>query len=159
MEKILKAVAPCSMFCQTCTGCQYGDISYHAKELLRLLDGHEEFLDKNLRDEYRDKLEEFKVFSEKLKKYAYPKCNGCRDDRAFGCSIEGCFIPECTKEHEIDFCGECIEFPCDKVNESVYSDATIKKWLFGNTEIKNKGIETYYEENKDIPHYIEYVKK
>lgn len=158
-QRILDAVAPCSMFCQTCTGCQYGDISYHAKELLRLLEGHEEFLDKNLKEQYRYKLEEFKAFNKKLKKYAYPKCNGCRNDRVFGCSIEGCIIPKCSKEHEVDFCGECLEFSCDKVNESVYSDVTIKKWLLGNTEIKNKGIETYYEENKNVPHYIEYVKK
>lgn len=66
MERALNAVAPCSMFCQTCTGCQYGDISYHPKELLRLLEEHEEFLDKNLRDEYRHKLEERKVFLSKV---------------------------------------------------------------------------------------------
>lgn len=138
MQNFLKEVAPCSMFCSTCTGCQYGDISFHAKELLRLLEGHEDFLNKNLRKEYRCKLEEFKIFSKKLKKYAYPKCNGCRDDRAFGCSIEGCIIPECIKEHSIDFCGECLEFPCEKVNKDIYSEATIKKWLLETLKLKIK---------------------
>ena len=62
-EKILKSIAPCSMNCTTCTGCNYGKISYHAQELLNLLEGHEEFLDKNLKKEYRHKLDEYKIFS------------------------------------------------------------------------------------------------
>lgn len=119
-EKILNDVAPCSMFCSTCTGCQYGQISYHARELLHLLEGHEEFLDKNLKKEYRHKLDEYRVFYKKLKKYAYPKCAGCRNGRANGCSIKGCIIPKCTKEHGVDLCAGCPEFPCNRVNESIY---------------------------------------
>lgn len=95
-EEILNNVAPCSMFCSTCTACQYGQISYHAKELLHLLEGHEEFLANNLKKEYRYKLDEFKSFSKKLKKYAYPKCAGCRKGRVSACCIKGCIIPECT---------------------------------------------------------------
>lgn len=158
-DEILNAVAPCSMFCSTCTGCQYGQISYHAKELLHLLEGHEEFLDKNLKKEYRHKLEEFKVFSKKLKKYAYPKCAGCRNGRANGCSIKGCMIPDCTKEHNIDFCAQCPEFPCSKVNTSLYKKTTIDKWLNGNQQIKDYGIEKYYEDNKSKPHYINMLKR
>lgn len=157
-EEILNDVAPCSMFCSTCTGCQYGQISYHAKELLHLLEGHEEFLDKNLKKEYSYKLDEYRLFHKKLKKYAYPKCAGCRNGGANGCSIKGCIIPKCTKEHGVDFCAECPEFPCNRVNESIYKKTTIKKWLNGNTQIKDNGIEKYYEENKNIPHYIDYTK-
>lgn len=158
-EKILNDVAPCSLFCKTCTGCEYGDISYHAKELLRLLEGHEEFLDKNLMKNYRHKLDEFRTFKARLKKYANPKCSGCRNGGCNGCSIKGCVILECVKKHNVDFCGECSEFPCDKVNERVYKPNVIKKWLEGNKQIKLKGINKYYEDNKDIPHYIEYKKK
>ena len=71
MEKvsteILNAVAPCSMFCSTCTGCKYGDISMHAKELLRLLDGHKEFLDKNNYTSMDDEMSKhFDNFMEKV---------------------------------------------------------------------------------------------
>ncbi len=155
---ILNAIAPCSMFCSTCTGCKYGDISFHAKELLRLLDGHKEFLEKNLKKEYRYKLDEFIIFQKKLKKYANPKCGGCRNGGASGCSIKGCFINECTKEHNVNFCGECSLFPCDKVNSTVFKDSIIKKWLDGNTRIKQIGINLYYEERKNIPHYINHKK-
>lgn len=157
-KDILNAIAPCSMFCTTCTGCKYGDVSYHAKELVRLLQGHEEFLEKNLKDQYRYKLEEYKAFSKKLKKYANAKCGGCRNNRVNGCCIEGCIIPECVKEHHVDFCAECNEFPCDKINERIYKKTIIKKWLDGNNEIKEKGIEQYYEKNKNCPHYIDYIK-
>ena len=162
MEKvsadILNAVAPCSMFCSTCTGCKYGDISLHAKELLRLLDGHKEFLEKNLKKEYRHKLDEFIVFQNKFKKYANPKCGGCRNGGSSGCSIKSCFINECCKEHNVNFCGECSLFPCDKVNNTVFKDNVVKKWFDGNTRIKQIGINSYYEERKNIPHYIEHKK-
>lgn len=157
-DKILNAVAPCSMLCSTCTGCKYGDISFHAKELLRLLEGHKEFLDVNLKKEYRHKLDEFIAFEDKLKKFANPKCNGCRTGGANGCSIKGCFINKCVKEHNVNYCGECDLFPCDRVNKSIFKENVIKKWLDGNTRIKEVGIEKYYEEMKDIPHYIEYKK-
>ncbi len=158
-EEILKRIAPCSMFCSTCTGCQYGEISYHAKKLLHYLEGHEEFLDKNLKKEYRHKLEEFKTFQKKLKKYANPKCGGCRDGRAVGCSIKNCLIPECVKKHQVDFCAECGEFPCEKVNDTIYKKTTIEKWLNGNKQIREIGIEEYDKENKEKPHYINYSKK
>ena len=158
-NKILKDVAPCSMFCSTCTGCKYGKISYHARELLRLLEGHKEFLDKNLIAAYRHKLEEFENFEKKLNKYANPKCNGCRTGGANGCSIKGCFINECTKEHKVNYCGECPLFPCDKVNSSIFKENVIKKWLEGNKRIKEVGIKKYYEERRDIPHYIEHKEK
>ena len=158
INKILNDVAPCSMFCLTCTGCNYGIISYHAKELLKYLEGHKEFLDKNLKKEYRNKLDEYITFENKLKKLANPKCSGCRNGGANGCSIKGCFINECTKEHNVNFCGECELFPCDKVNKKIYKDNVIKKWLEGNKEIKEIGIEKYYEEGKDTPHYIEHKK-
>lgn len=157
-QEILKSIAPCSMFCTTCTGCRYGKISYHAKELLKLLEGHEAFLDQNLKKQYRYKLEEYKLFSKKLKKYANPKCDGCRNNKSSSCCINGCIIPECTKEHQVDFCAECKDFPCDKINENIYKKETIEKWRSGNTEIREKGINKYYDEKKEQPHYINYVK-
>lgn len=157
-QKILDAIAPCSMFCSTCTGCQYGEISYHAKELLKLLAGHEEFLDKNLKSPYRDRLEEYRIFQKRLRKFAYPKCGGCRNGRAEGCSIKNCIIPSCTKKHHVLFCGLCEEFPCQQVNEKIYKKTTIAKWLRGNQDIKENGVCSYYEKHKDIPHYIDYVK-
>lgn len=49
-------------------------------------------------------------------------------------------------------------FPCDKVNNKVFKDSVIKKWYERNMRIKEIGINSYYEERKDIPHYIEHKK-
>ncbi len=157
-KEILDAIAPCSMFCLTCTGCKYDKISYHANELLKLFEGHEEFLDKNLKSPYRHKLEEFQNFKKKLKKYAKPKCGGCRNEKASSCCIKNCFILECVREHQIHFCAECEQFPCDKINDTIFKQSTIKKWLDVNKKIQEIGILKYYEMNKNKPHYIEYSK-
>lgn len=82
---------------------------------------------------------------------------GVERGRVSSCCIKGCIIPECTEKHNVNFCGECIEFPCDKVNTSIYKKTIIDKWLNGNHQIKEYGIRWYYEENKNIPHYIDYT--
>lgn len=157
-NQILTSIAPCSMFCQTCTGCKYGSISHHAKKLIHLLKGHEEFLKHNLKPEYQHKLKEFHIFHKKLKKYAEPKCGGCRENRHPNCCIKNCIIPECAKKHNVFFCADCPEFPCNNINEDTYKTTTIKKWKTGNEEIQKIGIENYYEKYKDISHYISYSK-
>lgn len=157
-SELLDSIAPCSMLCKTCTGCKQGSISYHAKELLKLLEGYEEFLEKNLKPAYRHKLGEYQLFHKKLQKYANPKCDGCRVGGHRGCSIENCFILECTQAHNVDFCAFCKDFPCDKVNEKVFDQSILEKWLRGNQKIKEIGIEKYYEEKKEEPHYINYKK-
>ena len=157
-SEILSSVAPCSMFCSTCTGYKNGEISFHAQELLKLLNGYKEFLEKNLKDEYKYKLDEFITFEKSLKKYDYPKCGGCRNGGATGCSIKGCFISKCTKEHKVNYCGECDLFPCGKVNNKVFKDTVIKKWYDGSMRIQEIGISSYYEEKKNTSHYTSFKK-
>ena len=54
-------------------------------------------------------------FEQILTMYSSAPCHGCRSEEHNGCSINGCFILECTKKRGIDFGGECDEFPCNKV--------------------------------------------
>ena len=56
-------------------------------------------------------------------------CTGCpkkTDGRCPGCIESDGFVPEwaesgrckvhaCTREHHVQFCGLCVEFPCDKL--------------------------------------------
>lgn len=49
--------------------------------------------------------------------YSEADCQGCRSKKHNRCSIEGCFLLECTKSHNVDFCGECEDFPCQKVHK------------------------------------------
>jgi len=78
------------------------------------------------------------------------RCNGCRNG---GCTTIGgkCDTLECAKQQGVDFCYECKDFPCRKLqplaegaeryphNLKVYNLATIK----------NRGIEAWAAEVKD----------
>ena len=84
-------------------------------------------------------------------------CGGCRNGEHNGCSIRGCFLLECVKEHEVDFCGECPEFPCDKVH-SIFEEEVYLQWLEGGKRIREAGAEQFWEERRHVPHYAGYKK-
>ena len=159
-EQLLDYVPPCGLMCYTCPAFQDGAIKEHSAALLKLNEGYREFLDINLPEEYRSFLSEYDKFIEKLERDAAPDCAGCRKINGIGRScIKDCFIPECTKTHGVDFCGECGEFPCGKVeNSDIYGREAKAGILEGSRLIKESGAEQYYETRKNISHYIKYVK-
>jgi hypothetical protein len=61
-----------------------------------------------------------------------------------------CIVPECTKNQSIYFCYECRDFPCEKTG---FDDGLKEKWIRKNLKIKEVGVEKYFEEEKNIPHY------
>jgi hypothetical protein len=157
-KQLLDRMAPCSLFCHSCVGFTRGAVQEHAAKLHGLFTGYYEFQAKNLPDAYKSHAEEFRKFDEKLSRYAAPKCNGCRNNPTPGCCIKGCFLLQCTKDHDADFCGECAEFPCRKA-ETVFADPVVlKRWLRGNSRIKEAGAERFYAEEKDRPHYVDFKK-
>ncbi len=159
-EKLLECVPPCGLLCYTCPGFKDGAIKEHSEALLKLQEGYREFLDEKLPEEYRHVLEEHDKYIEKLKRDSTPSCPGCRkiDGNGPGC-IKDCFIPSCTKEHNIDFCGECTEFPCTKIEKSnIYGKEAKKGFYEGSLFIKENGAEKFFEVNKGISHYINYTK-
>ena len=107
-SEIIKKVAPCSLMCHTCSAYNDGLIFVSAKTLLKYLDGIKEFYEVHMPDD----VESYNNFEGVLSIYAGASCSGCRSTEHNGCSIEGCFLLECTKNHGVDFCGECNEFPC-----------------------------------------------
>lgn len=152
-SELLKRIAPCALMCHTCTGYYNGIICESAKTLLNYLDGIKEFYEKHL----PDAVESYSNFEEVLRMYSAAPCSGGRGTEHHGCSIEGCFLLECTKNHGVDFCGECDEFPCEKTRE-LFEEEVYKQWLEGNQQIRNDGIEAYWENNSGNPHYKPYKK-
>ena len=152
-DELLEKVAPCSLMCHTCGAYDKGVICQNAKELVYYMQGVSEFYKKHS----SPALEPFNQFYAELKNYSEGGCSGCRNPEHNGCSIKGCFILECTKKHNIDFCGECNEFPCEKV-KTIFENEVYSQWLNGNTEIKNDGIEKFWESNCTKPHYKAYIK-
>ena len=157
-KQILDYVAPCSLLCYTCPAYKDGVISHNAEQLCNYFVGYYDFMIDNIPPEYKHVPEEFNEFHKKLQKYTRPKCDGCRNNPAPGCSIKGCIIPDCIREHRVSFCGECGEFPCNKVNIEMYNQKLIDRWLRGNNRIKEAGIERFFNEERGISHYRDYKK-
>lgn len=152
-EQLLKKIAPCSLVCYTCSSYEHGVICKAAKELLEYLDGAEGFYERH----HPAQAARFRIFADGLSQYAAGKCAGCRGTEHHDCSIQGCFILECTKERRIDFCGECEEFPCGKTR-AIFEEEVYQQWLEGNQEIRAQGIAAFWEKNRGKPHYIPYKK-
>lgn len=152
-NEILEKVAPCSLMCHTCSGYQHGVICESAKTLLNYLDGIKEFYDKHL----PDAVESYNSFEKVLRIYSDASCLGCRSKEHNKCSIEGCFLLECVEKHNVDFCGECDEFPCKKTME-LFEEEVYMQWLEGNQQIHDHGIDYFWENNFENPHYRPYKK-
>ncbi len=157
-QEILNHVGPCSLLCYTCPGYSEGAVGKCAASLCNYLEGYYDFNDINLPQEYRYWLKEFESFYNNLQGYTKGNCPGCRNLTAAspGC-VKGCLILSCTKDHGVDFCGDCSEFPCSKVN-TFFNEKLRAAWLKGNTRIKEVGFEQYFTENKNTSHYIDYKK-
>lgn len=150
-SKFLEKIAPCSLICHTCSGYCHGVICDSSKTLLKYLEGMKEFYEKHM----PNAVESYSTFEEILHMYSDAPCSGCRSTEHNGCSIEGCFLLECTKKHGVDFCGECDEFPCQKTSE-LFEEQVYEQWLKGNQEIRDHGIELFWSNNSEKPHYKPY---
>lgn len=154
-NKLLENIAPCSLMCYTCGGYEKGAICRLSGELAGYLEGIYEFYETHADPDYREHLERFRIFQEELFKLGEAKCGGCRSGIHNGCSIRGCFLLECVQTHSVDFCGECPEFPCDKVH-SVFEEEVYVQWLEGNEKIRESGADQFWEERRRMPHYKKY---
>ena len=152
-SEIIKKVAPCSLMCHNCSAYNDGIICASAKTLLKYLEGIKEFYEVHM----PDAVESYNNFEGVLSIYAGASCSGCRSTEHNGCSIEGCFLLECTKNHGVDFCGECHEFPCKKTQE-LFEEIVYRQWLEGNQQIREYGIEAFWKNNSEHPHYKPYKK-
>lgn len=151
---LLKRVAPCSLLCDTCSGYQEGIIPELAGRLGNYFQGFPDFLSQF----DAAGAEEFRRFQERLNGFAHPDCGGCRDNPDCRCSIEGCIVLDCTHQHQVDYCGECREFPCTEL-ESIFSPTVYRRWKAGSARIAAVGVEQFYEEMKDTSHYADYLPK
>lgn len=145
-------VAPCSLMCHTCSAYNGGVICASSKELLKYLSGMKEFYEKHI----PQAVDSFTSFEEILRKYSSGPCSGCRSEEHNVCSIKGCFLLNCTKEHNVDFCGECNEFPCERT-ETLFEAEVYIQWLNGSQYIKDNGIEAFWNNNCEKPHYDAYI--
>lgn len=163
-EELLYRVAPCSMLCYTCLALRDGAFSECAPRLDKYCEGVCEFLAKvcGLSGEELERHNAFfEEFHGSLKQLSGGHCHGCRSDASLkqGC-LGGCIIPDCVKQHGVDFCAECTEFPCQAAKDFFSAHKNSGRiWEEGSGRIREIGAEAYYEEKKDTSHYIHHKKQ
>jgi hypothetical protein len=87
-----------------------------------------------------------------LKKGGLP-CAGCRPINGKCPAVEDvCATYACTLEHRVDFCFECSEFPCGKLNPSADRANTLphNMKVFNLCYIKNYGLEKFVVQQPEI---------
>lgn len=76
------------------------------------------------------------------------RCNGCRTETKTA-YCKNCFMIECASSKGIDFCGECQEYPCDRLKE-FQSKMPHRVELWKSQErIKEIGWEKWFHEMVD----------
>jgi hypothetical protein len=73
-------------------------------------------------------------------------CNGCRTDkRCFYCTSR-CTMAKCAGEKGVEFCGACVEYPCDSLKVfQAEAPHRIELWK-SQARIKEAGYEKWYTE-------------
>ncbi len=75
-------------------------------------------------------------------------CQGCRSEKgtiAFQNMTEPCSVYRCIENKDLDFCGDCTDFPCDHLHP--YSDMASQRphntKVFNLCLIKKMGVESW----------------
>ena len=145
-SKILDFLAPCGLSCRKCLGYTKGEIPGHSIELQKLLGNFDVYAERF--SVFLPKFKNYPSFKRMLAYLAKPDCDGCRQG---ACKYPNCGVVECYEKKGVDFCFQCDEFPCDKTN---FDPHLKQRWIKMNNRMKEIGVESYYEETKNLCRYL-----
>jgi hypothetical protein len=142
---LLAIVAPCGLSCAACLSMRGGDIETLSRNLQHRLGGFARFASRfaDMDPAFAD----YPAFERMLGYFANAKCHGCR---VGGCLHTDCPVHACVKEKNVDFCHQCPDFPCNKLDEQPWLKT---KWEKNNLRLREIGPLAYYHEIKDLPRY------
>ena len=143
--KHIDELAPCGLNCRRCARAAEGPIRKSAESLISSLQGFASFAEKyaGINSLYAD----YPVFEKFLIHLTKADCSGCRSgSECFG----GCAAKTCHRDNGVDYCFQCLEYPCSK---NSFPPALDAKWRSNNDFMKEKGIEAFYEKQKKEPRY------
>ncbi len=145
-EQIKRHIAPCGLNCGKCLAFGGGEIQRLSRELgERLGPNFHAYADRL--SAMNPVLEKYGAFRELLDYFASGECSGCRGK---GCLFKACKVPACAAEHQVDFCYECGEFPCERHG---MSGSLAERWQKNNEIMREKGLEAFYVLSADKPRY------
>jgi hypothetical protein len=139
---------PCGLLCEKCFAYNKGQIRYHADQLKFHLGEFEPYAKRFVSLLNEPTFDKYADFKELLNLLSSNNCKGCRKQ---DCHLfKDCRVKQCYKDKETDFCFQCNDFPCDNTG---FDDNLKQRWLKINHEIREIGLEKYYDKIKDKPRY------
>jgi hypothetical protein len=147
-SNILKNLGPCGLNCSKCFAYKNGNINRLCSELKANLGNFDVYADRFIELLNEPVFEKYPDFKLMLNHFTNASCNGCRMD---SCKLfESCKVKQCSKDHSVDFCFQCNEFPCTKHG---FDEHLEKRWLVIQNKMKTNGVENYFNEIKDLSRY------
>jgi C_GCAxxG_C_C family probable redox protein len=137
-ESYIRArLAPCGLSCGHCLAYSGGPVQEAAAKLKQGLGPNfgpyaERFAAMN------SVFKDYEGFSRLLDFFETGSCTGCREQ---GCLFQACKVPECVREHKVDYCFECGEFPCDKHG---MPEPLAGRWRANNEKMAEIGVEAWF---------------
>jgi hypothetical protein len=144
-KDILDILAPCGLNCRKCLAYSEGEIRTHSIDLQKLLGSFDRYAERF--SLFLPVFKNYPFFKELLAYFTQADCNGCRKG---ACKYPNCGVIACYQQKGVDFCFQCDEFPCEKTN---FDPDLKRRWIQMNNRMKEVGVETYYQETKDLPRY------
>jgi len=144
-QEILRHLAPCGLSCSKCFAYSEGKIREHSAKLKALLGSFDKYAERF--QKFLPLFKNYPPFKELLSYLAQGDCLGCRKGT---CKYPRCGVFHCSKLKGVDFCFQCVEFPCEKSN---FDPDLKRRWIEMNSRMKEIGIEAYFEETRDEPRY------
>jgi hypothetical protein len=143
---LTEIIAPCGLNCAKCLAFAKGEIRKHSQTVLEMLgpnfDAYAERFT-NMQPAFKD----WPGFKRMLSFLSTGSCGGCRRS---GCLFSACGVHTCVKSKNVNFCFECVEFPC---NRHGLAPILEQRWRQNNQSMQQMGIERYWEKIKDLPRY------
>ena len=139
---------PCGLLCEKCFAFEGGPIKNHAEQLKHYLGNFDNYAARFVTLLNEPTFEKYKDFKDLLHLFSTGTCKGCRKQECH--LFSDCKVKDCYKTKNVDFCFECGEFPCDKTG---FDENLQQRWIKLNTEIREIGLENYYNRIKNKPRY------
>jgi len=144
-HEVLTNLAPCGLDCSRCADYQKGEIKELSSKLLKLLGDYERLA--KIKSEKKPEFAGYAQFKEILTVFSEAACGGCRSENCL-CPIT-CVTKTCHKEKGVDFCFQCVEYPCQRQHNPILR----KRWMQNNNRMKEVGVVRFYEEQVKAPRY------
>jgi len=123
-NNILNNLGPCGLNCSKCFAFKNGSIKQLSSELEENLGDFDVYAKRFVDLLHEPLFKKNPDFKEMLNHFSNVECKGCRKDE---CKLfTACKVKQCSKDHSVDFCFECNEFPCSKHG---FDEHLEKRWL------------------------------